>query len=93
MTSHLTPAFVFNLLAVVAAIVAAVYWYRSSQVSMPHELVGIALVGGRAHVNTKPLVAAAKESGRLNSIAAGWSAGAALFVAVATVCDAFAHTI
>jgi hypothetical protein len=85
--------YIFNLLAVVSALVAAFYWYMSSRVLMPSELVGGALIGGLVYVNTTPLVVAAKESGRLNAIAAFWSAAAAIFVAAAVVCDACVHIV
>ncbi len=74
-----------NLATFAVSITASVYWYRSSRVPAPRELHGSAMIGGRVDVNTNPLLEAAKESGRLNSIAAKLSAGAALLVALSTV--------
>jgi len=60
------------LLGAVSSLIAAVWWYRASQVEAPGELRGD--VGYRG-----PAVEYARESGRRNKIAALWSAAAALF--------------
>jgi hypothetical protein len=86
---HLTT--IFNLLIAVAGGCAAWYWYRSSKVPAPSKLHGIAPIGGLVTVNTNPLLAAAQASGRLNAIAATWSAVAAFLVALSAFCEIFAR--
>jgi hypothetical protein len=71
------PALYF--LGAVSSLIAAVWWYRASQVEAPGELRGDVGYGGPAIVDTRPLVEYARESGRRNKIAALWSAAAALF--------------
>ena len=77
--------FMCNLASAVAAFVAAVFWFRSAKVKYPSELIGFNPLGGPAHIDTKPLVTAARESGRLNKVAARWSAGAAGLLAVSII--------
>lgn len=82
---------IFNLLTAVAGGCAARYWYRSSKVLAPSKLHGSSPIGGAVIVNTNPLLASAQESGRLNAIAATWSAVAAFLVALSALCEMFAR--
>jgi hypothetical protein len=76
---------VFNLLAALSSGLAAIFWYRASQVKAPPKaLLGSSGWAGpddapNAGVDATPLVEYAQESGRRNKIAALWSATAALF--------------
>ena len=74
----------FGLASAVTAGVAAYFWWRSSNVPMPDALHGFSPIGGATHVNTRPLVEAAAETGRLNKIAASWSAIAAICAGFST---------
>ncbi len=75
----------FGIASGVAAAVAAFYWWKSSQVPMPTALHGATPIGGMTYVNTNPLVKAASEAGRLNAIAASWSAIAAACACVSSL--------
>jgi hypothetical protein len=87
MAPHAT--IVCNALAAMAAAVAAFYWYRSSRVPQPTSLRGTSTFGGMVRVNVNPLLDAARESARLNAIAAAWSAVTALFAAASAAIGAF----
>jgi hypothetical protein len=76
---------VFGVASGVAAAVAAYFWWRSSRVEIPAILHGSSSIGGNTYVVTEPLASAARESGRLNSIAASWSAIAAVAAAISSV--------
>ena len=91
MTNLLSWHLTTNLMIGVAGGCAAWYWYRSSKVLAPSKLHGIAPLGGLVTVNTKPLLAAAQQSGRLNAIAATWSAVAAFLVALSALFEMFAR--
>jgi hypothetical protein len=71
-----------NILAAISSFLAAVFWYRASQVEPPKALVGKTYTGASV-VDTTPLVKWAHDSGRRNKIAAIWSAWAAAFVFLA----------
>jgi hypothetical protein len=71
------PALYF--LGAVSSLIAAIWWYRASQVETSEELHGDVRYGGPAIVDTRPLLEYTRESGRRNKIAALWSAAAALF--------------
>jgi hypothetical protein len=79
----------FGVLAAVLAIIAAYFWWKSSQVKMPPQLRGHTALGGLSYIDTNPLVAAAQESGRLNASAARWSAAAAVCGGIAAICGLF----
>jgi hypothetical protein len=79
--------FWLTMLSAAAAVIAAVFWFLSAMVPYPSELRGIVPHGGRAYVVTRPLVDAARRTGRLNMIAAGFSGLAALLVAADTFCQ------
>lgn len=81
----ITSSAVCGVISAVAAAVAAFYWWKSSTVQIPNELNGISSWGGPTVVDMQPLVAAAAESGRLNSIAAKWSAIAAAFSGLSSI--------
>lgn len=75
----------FGVASGATAAVAACYWWKSLQVPMPTALHGFSPMGGATHVNTNPLVKAASEAGRLNAIAASWSAIAAACACVSSL--------
>jgi hypothetical protein len=79
---------VVNVIAAVASGIAAYWWYRSAQVDYPPTLSG-GSPGSAAFVSTAPLVRAVDETSRRNKIAAGWSAVAAVLLAVSAICGAF----
>ena len=68
----------FDLLAALSSLLAAVFWYRASQVEAPETLHGGAGWGGPVTVDASPLVNFVRESGRRNKVAALYSAAAAL---------------
>jgi hypothetical protein len=68
-----------TFLAALCSAIAAYFWHRASQVEAPEVLRGTAPIGGSVRVNTNPLVAFARETGRRNKVAAKWSAAAAAF--------------
>ena len=83
---NLTSSAVCGVISAVTAAIAAFYWWKSSTVQIPNELNGISGWGGPTVVDTQPLVDAAAESGRLNSKAAKWSAIAAFFAGLSSIC-------
>ncbi len=83
MTLHCL-SLVFAALTLASGLVAAFYWRRSSLVTYPSELHGLTPIGGVTMVIARPLVEALQESGRLNKIAASWSAVAAFFAGVSS---------
>jgi hypothetical protein len=76
--AHLTT--LSNLLAAVCSALAAYRWYQATQIKDPptalHGNYGWDVGVG---VDATPLVKWVQESGRLNKVAATWSAVAALF--------------
>ncbi len=93
---HLFSA--FNFFAAVSSLLAAFYWYRASQVGdLPNALVGATGWGSRkdqkpnAAVDASQLVKFVKESGRRNTVAAQWSAGAASFMFLSWTLGLFLH--
>jgi hypothetical protein len=80
---------ILNLMTASTGGAAAWYWWLSSKVAYPHELRGFAPIGGSVTVNTNPLLVAAQECGRLNRIAACWSAITAGLVALSALAEAF----
>jgi hypothetical protein len=74
-----------NLISAAAALIAAFFWYKSSQVNYPASISGIVPYGGGAYIDAKPIAAAARESGRLNKIAASASAVAAFAAAISSL--------
>ena len=85
-----------NVSPALPAVLSAVYWWRSAKVEYPAELRGIVPHGGRAFVDTSPLVASAQETGRLNKIAAAFAAITAFLTAAAYVTTALippVHTL
>ena len=76
---------ILNLLTAIAGAVAARYWYRSSKVPYPDNLHSITPLGGPGIVIIEPLLKAVREGGRLNKIAASWSAVAAFLVALSAL--------
>jgi hypothetical protein len=82
-----------NLLAAICSALAAYRWYQATQIKDPPTAlqgnygwdVGVA-------VDTRPLVKWAQESGRLNKVAATWSAAAALFAFLSWALGLLAHT-
>jgi hypothetical protein len=87
-----------DLLAALSSLLAAVFWYRASQVEAPPS----ALVGSsgwaddtgapNAAVDASPLVKFVKESGRRNKVAALCSAAAALFACLSWGLGLFSPT-
>jgi hypothetical protein len=77
--------FCLTMLSAASAVIAAVFWFWSAMVPYPSELRGVVPHGGRAYVATRPLVDAARKTGRLNMIAAAFSGLAALLVAADTI--------
>jgi hypothetical protein len=73
---------IWNLMIAVAGALAAWYWYRSSKVRYPDNLHSITPLGGAGLVLTEPWLKAVQEGGRLNKIAASWSAVAAFLGAL-----------
>jgi hypothetical protein len=67
-----------NVLAAISSALAAIFWYRASQVKAPTYAYG---VGGGA--DAKSVIEYAQKSGRRNKIAALWSAAAATFTFLA----------
>jgi hypothetical protein len=80
-----------NLAAAVSGLIAAWFWYQSATINAPSELRGSVGYGGPAIVDTGPLVAFAREVARLNKIAAGWTASAALLMALTTIAQPLVH--
>jgi hypothetical protein len=74
--------FIFNLMAALVGVVAAVYWYRSATVTYPPILQATPPpIAGGSVVNTRPLLQALEKSGQLNKIAARYTASASLLAA------------
>jgi hypothetical protein len=67
-----------NILAALSSALAAIFWYRASQVKAPTYGYG---VGGGA--DAKSVIEYAQRTGRRNKIAALWSALAASFAFLA----------
>jgi hypothetical protein len=86
-----------NLLAALCSALAAYRWLHASQVKdPPAALVGSAgwtsrNGGPNVGVDTTPLVEWAQESGRLNKLAATWSAWAAFFAFLSWGLGSLAH--
>jgi len=74
-----------SLMSAVAALAAAIYWFRSSRVIYPASISGSVPHGGGAYIDARPIADAASKSGRLNKIAAGYSAFAAFAAALSSV--------
>jgi steroid 5-alpha reductase family enzyme len=79
-----------NLLAALSALIAAWFWFLSSRTSVPDNLIGVAAGPSITIVSANPLLLQAQKSGRLNAIAAGFSAAAAFIAAIPPICDAVA---
>jgi hypothetical protein len=91
----------FDLLAAVSSLLAAVFWYWASQVEGPPSALvgssgwdGIAPsgLGPNTAVDASPLVKFVKESGRRNKVAALCSAAAALFACLSWGLGLFSPT-
>ena len=87
-----------NLLAAVCSALAAYRWYQATQIKDPPTAllgtfgwVGREQTGPTGGVDAKPLVEWVQESGRLNKVAATWSAAAALFAFLSWGSGLFAH--
>lgn len=91
MGEELVMTIIFNLMAAVAGAGAAWYWFLSSTVAYPPRLHGSALIGGQVNINMNPLLEAVQKNGRLNAIAARWSAAAAFFVASSAIIEMCSH--
>ncbi len=76
---------VFNLLAFGAGLLAALYWFRSSRVAYPTNLPGTAMIGGAVSVNMNSVLEAVRENGRLNKLAALFTAAASVLTALAVI--------
>ena len=85
--------FIPGMLSSGAALVAALYWYRSSKVAYPPALSGLVVMDEVAHISTEPLVAAARENGRLNNVAARWVAIAAVLAAGSAILPSVAAAL
>jgi hypothetical protein len=89
-----------NLLAAVCSALAAYRWFQATQVKDPPTvLLGSSGYATRtlpftpnAAVDARPLVKWAQESGRLNKVAATWSAAAALFAFLSWGLGLLAHS-
>jgi hypothetical protein len=79
---------VLNIVAAIAGLLAAWFWFQSARLKPPSELKGAAGYGGPVTVDTRPLVAFAQDSARLNKIAALWTAFAAFLMGVANMIGA-----
>jgi hypothetical protein len=74
-----------NIIAAIAGLTAAFYWFRASAVSSPEQIVGSGGFGGPVLMNVKPLTNYVRETGRLNKIAARWSGVAAACAGLGTL--------
>jgi hypothetical protein len=79
---------VLNIVAAIAGLLAAWFWFQSARLKPPSELKGAAGYGGPVTVDTRPLVAFAQDSARLNKIAALWTAFAAFLMGIANMIGA-----
>ena len=75
-------AVIFAGLGLVAAIIAAAYWWKASRVSIPNPVASISDVQELYILGTQ---VAFNESSRLNSCAAIWTGVAAILSATASV--------
>jgi hypothetical protein len=89
----------FNILAALSSALAAYFWYQASQVKAPPKTLkgGTTLFHPQLNpqntsIDTSPLVDYVQESGRLNKVAAKWSAAAALFAFLSWGLGLLAHT-
>jgi hypothetical protein len=82
---------VLNLVAAIAGMLAAWFWFQSAMLKPPAELKGASGYGGPVTVDTGPLVAFAQESARLNKIAALWTPLAAFLTGVASLGQPLLH--
>ena len=62
-------------------LMAAYYWFLSTQVQFPHKLHGV-VIDPAVFINVDELSKAIKESARMNKIAAGFSAASMFFMAI-----------
>ena len=82
---------VLNIVGAIAGLLAAWFWFQSARLKPPSELRVSTGWGGSGTADTAPLVSFAKESARLNKIAAGWTALAALLMGVANFLQPFSQ--
>jgi hypothetical protein len=75
-------AITFALLGLIAAIIAAIYWWKASTIDIPEPVASISDVPEMHVLSTQ---VAFSESSRLNSVAARWTGFAAVLSAAASV--------